>query len=204
MPLVLLARPSNFSYPIRMMRLLAVCSFVCFLGCSESAPPPTPAGVLTPEFNQIKGLWFDIQHLPHELQKDCRDTATLLRQPSESPTELEFIFECRQPDELWYSVEGHASPHEQDAKLLDFRFENGLVDEAVSLRYWVFDADPEFSQWMVVGYPSENWLWFLSRSTTLDSAIIEETIDKLVEAGHYTRSNLESQLIQTDQSYGTK
>ena len=71
--------------------------------------------------------------------------------------------------------------------------------------YWVFDADPEaFSQWMVVGYPSENWLWFLSRSTSLDSTIIEETIDKLVEAGHYTRSNLESQLIQTDQSYGTK
>ena len=174
------------------------------MGCSESAPPPTPAGVIEPELTQIKGLWFDIRHLPHKLQKDCRDTATLLRQPTEGATELEFIFECRQPDELWYSVEGRAGPHDQDAKLIDFTFENGLVDEAVSLRYWIFDADPDFSEWMVVGYPSENWLWFLSRSTTLDHAIIEQAIERLVEAGHYPRSTLESQLVQTEQSYGSK
>ena len=187
-----------------MVRLLTLFAVIWSIGCSDAAPPPTPIGVLSPDPNLLTGLWFDIKHLPHELQKDCRDTATLLRIDDTNPQEFEFIFECRQPDELWYNVTGKASPHPADPALIDFSFDNGFVDEAVSLRYWIFDADTESAQWIVVGYPSENWLWFLSKTGSLDSAIIEQAIDKLVAAGHYDRDLLEAQLIETEQSHVTK
>ncbi len=182
-----------------MTRSPALVLLIFAAACSEMAP--TPSDVLTPVPAKIRGLWFDIAHLPHELQADCRDTATLLRE-TDDDSDLEFIFECRQPDELWYNVTGKASRHSDDPMLIEFEFENGLVDEAISLKYWIFDADPDFSQWMVVAYPPENWLWVLSRNTTLDEAIVNESLSKLVSAGHFDQAMLDSKLETTEQSYG--
>lgn len=179
---------------------LAACLITLCLACSPVAP--TPADVLEPDLETLRGLWFDIAHLPHELQVDCRDTATLLRKTDEADT-LEFIFECRQPDELWYSVSGSAYQSSDDSKLIEFSFENGLVDSAVSLKYWVFAANDAFSQWMVVGYPPEGWLWVLSRTTTLDEAIVNQALQDLVANGHFEQATLDTKLETTEHSFGS-
>ena len=180
-----------------MTRWLLPCLLLLSSACSE---PPTPADALELNFEQMKGLWFDIAHLPHELQVDCRDTATLLRQ-TDDYDKFEFIFECKQPDELWYNVQGGAERSSHDSRLIEFSFENGLVDSAVSLKYWVFDADEAFAEWMVVAYPPENWLWILSRSTTLDESIINQALEDMVANGHFEQATLDSELELTTHSF---
>lgn len=46
--------------------------------------------------------------------------------------------------------------------------------------YWIIDLDPDY-QWAVVGEPSRNFLWILSRTPTMDEALYAEITARLPE-----------------------
>jgi apolipoprotein D and lipocalin family protein len=49
--------------------------------------------------------------------------------------------------------------------------------------YWVIDLDPEY-RYAVVGSPTRDYLWILSRTPTMDAATLEGIQRRLVEQ-HY-------------------
>ena len=49
--------------------------------------------------------------------------------------------------------------------------------------YWIIDLDPEY-QWAVVGVPSRKYLWILSRTPQMDSALYEEIVSRLPAKGY--------------------
>lgn len=171
---------------------------VTLSSCSPPPPPPpTPTGALDVEFTSIKGVWFDIAHLPHELQDDCRDTASLYRYDEEEPESMEFIFECRWPDDLWYTTLGEITRHNDDSKLLAVEFSSSLINRNVELQFWLLDVAVDHS-WLVTGSPEQNWLWIMSRNQTLDEDILQGIFSRLLESGLYTSAQLEAELRYTE------
>jgi apolipoprotein D and lipocalin family protein len=56
--------------------------------------------------------------------------------------------------------------------------------------YWIIDLDPDY-QWAVVGVPSRKYLWILSRTPTLDGAVYDGILRRVIEKGYDpTRLNL--------------
>jgi len=49
--------------------------------------------------------------------------------------------------------------------------------------YWIIDLDPGY-RWAVVGHPSRNYLWILSRTPTLDEAVYQQLLAGLPAKGY--------------------
>lgn len=143
------------------------------VGCDV---PESPEGILSVELSEIKGVWFDIAHLPHPLQEDCSNTRSLYRNPTSS--RMSFLFECQLPDLLWYTVGGTVERHPDNRDLLVFEFESGDVEAFIELSYWVLAADFE-AGWMAVGNPDEDWFWLLTREPSMDSQERDSVLEAL-------------------------
>jgi apolipoprotein D and lipocalin family protein len=51
-----------------------------------------------------------------------------------------------------------------------------------SLPYWILALDPDY-QWALVGEPSRRYAWILSRTPSLDAAVLEETLARAAALG---------------------
>jgi len=51
--------------------------------------------------------------------------------------------------------------------------------------YWIVDLGPEY-EYAVVGHPSRDYLWILSRTRTMDPAVYEGILGRLRTQGYET------------------
>jgi apolipoprotein D and lipocalin family protein len=49
--------------------------------------------------------------------------------------------------------------------------------------YWIIDLDPDY-RWAVVGHPSRDYLWILSRTRTLDETLYQRLLARLPAQGY--------------------
>jgi apolipoprotein D and lipocalin family protein len=49
--------------------------------------------------------------------------------------------------------------------------------------YWIIDLDDNY-QWVVVGEPSRNYLWILSRTPAMDPDLYRQITQKLPQKGY--------------------
>ena len=49
--------------------------------------------------------------------------------------------------------------------------------------YWIIDLDPDY-QWAVVGVPSRKYLWILCRSPSMDTAVYQGIIKRLIDKAY--------------------
>ncbi len=160
--------------------------------------PESPKGVIAVELTSLAGVWFDIVHLPHPLLENCSNSRSLYRNPQHG--QMDFIFECQQPDSLWYSVSGSFHRHAENNDLLVFDFDSVQIEVLFELSYWILAAD--FSEgWMAVGHPDEDWFWLLSRSPTMESSLRLKILAEIDARGLYGYPSLaqEVELTHHDQ-----
>ena len=142
----------------------------------------TPEGALSVELEKLEGVWFDIAHLEHPLQEDCRKTRSLYNEVKRNS--MSFIFECQHPDDLWYRTNGKVSRSAKNGDLLVFDFDEGLFGKFLSMSYWVLAADWE-AEWMATGNPDEGWFWLFHREAELDTALRDSILKDIHERGLY-------------------
>ena len=142
----------------------------------------TPKGASSVELEQLEGVWFDIAHLEHPLQEDCRKTRS--RYDDIKRDSMKFLFECQHPDDLWYRTGGTVSRYAKDEDLLMFDFEEGLFEQFLSMSYWVLAADWE-AEWMATGNPDEGWFWLFHRDADLDTTLREHILEEISARGLY-------------------
>ena len=163
----------------------AVLIALACLGCAEE-PLAVEDNV---ELARFQGRWYEIAKLPRPLQAQC--TATTASYELASPSELLVKHECREGglDGPLRTVFARAvaSDPEVPAKLaLDFGFAFG--------DYWIIELDDSY-QYAVIGHPTRDYLWILSRTPALDpellAGIIERTRQKQfpVDLLNYTVQN---------------
>jgi len=142
------------------------------LGCQHES-----LEVARVELSQLSGKWYEIAKLPRPAQAGC--TGTTAEYQLKSASELLVINECRQGSLTGplkrVSARAVATDPSEPGKLsLDFGFAYG--------DYWVIDAGAQ-NEYLVVGHPSRDYLWILSRERTLPEATLAGVIERARQKG---------------------
>lgn len=137
-------------------------------GCYDEEPLEVANGV---ELERLEGRWYEIAKLPRHSERDCSHT-TVTYEPR-SRDEFRMLTECDSPSSEKGVARAEARlvlpDRAEPAKLaLDFGFYQG--------EHWIIDfgADPEY---VVVGHPTRQFLWILSREHSLDRQLLANIVE---------------------------
>jgi apolipoprotein D and lipocalin family protein len=148
--------------------LRAACLALLALACQQD-PPLEVAQV---DLSRMQGKWFEIAKLPRPSQAGC--TGTTAEYQLKSPNELLVVNECREgkldgPVKR-VAARAVATDASVPAKLsIDFGFAYG--------DYWIVEVGSDY-EYAVVGHPTRDYLWILSRAHTLPQATLHGVLER--------------------------
>jgi apolipoprotein D and lipocalin family protein len=140
---------------------------------AEPAPLPTVAQV---DLARYAGAWYEIALLPNRFQKQCvADTQARYRLDGDR---VEVVNRCRLADGRVDDIKGRAKVVEGsgNAKLRVSFFWPFYGD------YWVLALDDDYRQ-VLVGAPSRQYAWVLSRTPQMDEAALQALLDRAAALG---------------------
>jgi apolipoprotein D and lipocalin family protein len=147
---------------------------VAAAGCRE-APLDVVDGV---DLQRFEGQWYEIAKLPRVTQADC--TGTTSRYELKSDGELVVTNACRL---------GHLEGSHRQV-VAAARVPNPAVPAKLSVEfggffgdYWIIDLDRDGYRYAVVGHPTRQYLWILSRTPTLKPATLAPMLERAAQKG---------------------
>ncbi len=145
------------------------------LGCQNE-----PLDVAHVDLSRMQGKWFEIAKLPRPSQAGC--TGTTAEYTLKSATELLVVNECHegslQGAVKRVAARAVANDAAVPAKLsLDFGFAYG--------DYWIVDVGADY-EYVVVGHPTRDYLWILSREKTLPKNTLDGVLERAKAKGFPT------------------
>lgn len=159
---------------------LAAGGLLLLSGCFVSGPEPPPlATVEGVDLQRYVGTWYEIASYPAWFQKGC--VATQAQYSLRPDGRIQVVNQCRQK-----SLDGPLKTATGIARVVNPPANSRL--EVSFFRpfwgdYWIIDLDPDY-QWVVVGHPSRDYLWILSRTLHLDEAVYQRLVDHLPAQGY--------------------
>jgi apolipoprotein D and lipocalin family protein len=149
-------------------------------GCAPSGPglPPlhTVAQVDLPRY---MGTWYEIASYPHRFQKGC--VASRAEYELQADGKVKVVNQCRAE-----SLDGPLKSVTGTARVVDATT-NARLEVSFFWPfwgdYWILDLDPDY-RWVVVGHPSRNYLWILSRTPTLEETVYQQLLAGLPAKGY--------------------
>ncbi len=152
---------------------LAALDLLSACASPPQAPLPTVPSV---DLAAYMGNWYEIARLPNRFQRDCvADTQASYTLQGDTVTVLN---RCRAKNGEIEQAEGvaHAVEGSRNAKLKVSFFRPFYGD------YWILAFGPE-RQWVLVGEPSRENAWVLSRSARLPAAQIDAALGRAAQLG---------------------
>jgi apolipoprotein D and lipocalin family protein len=148
------------------------------LSCAGVQPAPDLPVVSWVDLERYAGTWYEIASYPNRFQKGCVATkATYSLTPDRK---VRVLNECRRGslEAEWDSADGKAWVIDAttNAKLKVSFFWPFRGD------YWVLDLGREY-EYSVVGTPSREYLWILSRTPTMDEALYKRILETVRRLG---------------------
>jgi apolipoprotein D and lipocalin family protein len=177
-----------------MKRLTGLIWMISAGGCAGTtterlrlAPVETVAHV---EITPYLGTWYEIASFPQSFQRGC--TATTATYTLRDDGELGVMNRCRLG-----SVDGKEIVALGRARVVD-----GTTNAKLEVSffrpfwapYWIIDLSPDYSH-AVVGHPSRDYLWILSRTPTMNDVTYQRIVARLRVQGYDT-----SHLVRTLQA----
>ena len=159
-------------------RIAVLTIVVALMGC-QSAPAALTV-VERVDLDRYLGRWYEIASIPQYFQRGCVATQALYSLREDGRIRVEN--ECR-VDSLDGEVrraEGVAWVEPGDASNAKLRVR---FFWPFSGAYWVIDLDPGY-RWAVVGHPSRDYLWILSRRPVLDESVYDAILGRLEAQGY--------------------
>ena len=163
--------------------LLTLTFGIALVGCSKTTTerlqlPPLEA-VPKVELERYLGTWYEIASYPQRFQEGC--TGTTATYTLRSDGEIDVLNKCRKsaldgPEDV---AEGRARVVDRTSKAkLEVSFFGPFWGD-----YWIIDLGPDY-EYAVVGHPSRDYLWILSRTPTLDDDTYQGILTRLEEKGY--------------------
>ncbi|RZL09358.1 MAG: lipocalin [Rubrivivax sp.] len=201
----LLRRPWPLSWhALALSALLAVGGAAALLPITASAtsqPPLQP--VPSVDLTRYQGLWYQIAYYPNRFQKQCASDTTA--QYRSLPWQrVEVTNSCRTPEGTQSQVVGEARLKRPtvlgipigaalSSAKLEVRFAPGWLSwvPGVWADYWVIQLANDY-RYAVVGEPTREYLWILSRTPTLSAQDDAAIRARLLQQG-YDPARLQSE-----------
>lgn len=150
-------------------------------------PPKPPLQVVAGlDLARYMGTWHEVARLPFRFEKQCVAdvTATYALQPDGNVT---VVNRCRKNDGSLSEARGvakKASAGGPNTKL-KVRFAPAWLSflPMVWGDYWVIDLAPDYS-YAVVGEPGRTYLWVLSRTPSMDEALLQRALESVRKNGY--------------------
>jgi apolipoprotein D and lipocalin family protein len=150
-----------------------------FSGCNtaDRMPDPPLPTVASVDVQRYLGTWVQQALIPNRFQAMCvSDTRATYARDGDG---LSVLNQCRRTDGQLEEAKGVAKILEgsNNAKLRVSFFRPFYGD------YWVLALEPNY-QWVLVGEPSRQYGWILSRQTKLDEATFNLILSRATELGY--------------------
>ena len=151
-----------------------ICTVFLFIGCSSKNPPLET--VQKVDVQKYLGTWYEIARYEHFFEKDCKNVTANYSMLDEKT--IKVINKCTKitTNEKKEAFARAYATDETNSKLKVSFFRPFYGD------YWVLMLDKNY-QYALVGTPSREYLWILSRNSKLDEKTKNEILQKLPELG---------------------
>ena len=177
-----------------MKRLAVLLGMLGAGGCASTTTErlhlPALETVAHVELGRYLGTWYEIASFPQSFQRGC--TATTATYTLRYDGELDVMNRCRLG-----SLDGKEKTALGRARLVD-RTTNAKLEVSFFRPfwgpYWIIDLAPDYS-YAVVGHPGRDYLWILSRTSTMSEATYQTIVTRLRAQGYET-----SRLVRTLQA----
>ncbi len=140
------------------------------------------------DLSRYVGRWYEIARLPNRFEKKCADsvTATYALRPD---GKIEVVNRCQKSSGEYTTAKGKAKivDKKTNAKLKVTFFWPFYGD------YWILDLGSNY-EYAVVGDPSREYLWILSRTPRIEEALYQQLLGKMAARGFKTE-----RMIRTSQ-----
>ena len=167
--------------PIRLActawRVTVLLLLLSVAGCTAARRPLEVADDV--DLERYAGRWYEIASFPQRFQEGCVATTAEYALRDDGRIRVENRCRDRSFDGPVRSVEGVAwrtDPERTNAKL--------AVQFFWPFRgaYWIVAIDPDY-RWAVVGHPSRDFLWILSREPALDPVLYDRLLEGIEAQG---------------------
>ncbi len=173
----------------RPLRLVVLGSFalvgVIVAGCASSARGRSTAPPLETvphvDLERYTGTWYEIARFPQRFQRGC--TATTATYSLRDDGKIAVENRCRKG-----TPEGELDRSEGVARVVDAESNAKLEVSFFGPfwgDYWIIDLGDDY-EYAVVGHPSRDYLWILSRTPTLDPDVYRGILRRLEQQGYDT------------------
>ncbi len=159
--------------------LLALWVTACTPTTTERLHLPPLRTVPRVELKRYLGTWYEIARYPQRFQRGC--TATTATYTARKDGMIRVVNRCRIG-----SPKGRPKVARGLARVVDKKTNAKL--EVSFFRpfwgdYWIIDLGPDY-EYAVVGHPSRDYLWILSRTPHLDPAVYAGILARLKAQGY--------------------
>ena len=156
---------------------------LALFGCAKTTTArlglPELRTVARVDLQRYLGTWYDIASFPQPFQRGC--TGTTATYTSRSDGDIDVFNRCRKGSLSGKEDSAHGRARVTDPttnaklKVSFFRPFWGA--------YWIIDLGANY-EYAVVGHPSRDYLWILSRTPTMDSTVYDAILGRLREQGY--------------------
>lgn len=158
-----------------MQRLLIVLFITLSItGCSTTYPPLDT--VKKVDLHKYLGTWYEIARYEHFFEKGCRDVSATYMLKEDG--NIKVINRCTKEDAEKKEVTGVAYATDESNSKLKVSFFRPFYGD-----YWIIMLDDDY-RYAVVGDPSREYLWILSRTPKLDEKTKETILKRLPTMGY--------------------
>jgi apolipoprotein D and lipocalin family protein len=131
------------------------------------------------ELDRYLGTWYEIAAFPQRFQRGC--TGSTATYALRSDGEIDVLNRCRLG-----SLDGKEKVAKGRARIVD-RTTNAKLEVSFFRPfwgdYWIVELDPNYAH-AIVGHPSRDYLWILSRTPAMDLAVYDGLLGRLRAQGY--------------------
>jgi len=163
--------------------LMAALAFCLPLAAQKSNPPLRV--VESVDLTRYAGRWYEVARFPNRFQDQCTGDV-VVHYALRADGRIDVVNRCRTSagnvDEA--RGIGRKAGDQQSSARLEVRFAPAILSFLSSVwgDYWIIGLGPEYT-WAVVGTPSREYLWILSRTPAMSATSYERALEIALGSG---------------------
>lgn len=156
--------------PVAALLFASLLGVLALPACYDGAPPPDVAKSF--DLAQFQGKWFEIAKLPRPTQTDCAGTVATYAIRADGLVDMTSACHVG-------ALDGPLKTMTATAKVPDANVPAKLALNVGGFYgdYWVLEVGATYD-YAVVGVPSREYLWILSRTPTLAAATLHGIVER--------------------------